>query len=170
MSDGTIKEYPDFIVDANGNGILTIYDNDEWDKNPAFGIIRDPGGPGMVSVATTDNASSRWCFIATAAYGSYLHPFVNILRTFRDVILLPTAIGRSFVQWYYRVSPPIADVIANNRLLSSGVRVLLLPAIGFAWLCLQMGAIPVVLMLLLICVLVMVATRIYRSRTSALTG
>ncbi len=95
--DGALKEYPNFRVDARGNGILTLFDNDEYDANPAFGIIRDPGGPGVVSAVATDSGSSRWCFIATAAYGSYLHPFVNILRTFRDRVLLVSSIGSSFV-------------------------------------------------------------------------
>ncbi|MCK9363523.1 MAG: pentapeptide repeat-containing protein [Syntrophales bacterium] len=163
-TDGTLKEYPNFKVDALGNGILTLYDNDEWDKNPAFGIIRDPGGPGVVS--TTDSGGKSGCFIATAAYGSYLHPFVNILRTFRDRVLLVSSTGSSFVEWYYRVSPPIADVISRHSVLSAAVRILLLPAIGIAWLSLQVGFIPVALALLFVCALLTLGIRSGRRRPS----
>ncbi|MBJ6799389.1 MXAN_6640 family putative metalloprotease [Geomonas propionica] len=69
------------------------------------------------------------CFIATAAYGSYLHPKVAELRAFRDQYLLTNAPGRLFVSAYYRLSPPIADVIARHEWMKSGVRGLLLPLI-----------------------------------------
>jgi hypothetical protein len=160
--DGMLKEYPNFVVDSKGNGILTLYDNDEWDKNPAFGLMRDPGGPGTPSSST----SRDYCFIATAAYGSCLHPFVNILRTFRDRILLVSSIGSSFVEWYYRVSPPIADVISQHSMLSAAMRALLLPAIGIAWLCLKAGVAPTVLLLLAFCAFIAIVIRNVKRRFS----
>lgn len=160
--DGKLKEYPNFVVDAKGNGILTLYDNDEWDKNPAFGFIRDPGGPGT----TLSSSSSCYCFIATAAYGSYLHPFVNILRTFRDRVLLVSSIGSSFVEWYYRVSPPIANVISQHSMLSAAMRILLLPAIGIAWLCLKAGVAPAVFLLLAFCAFIAIVIRNGKRRFS----
>jgi hypothetical protein len=90
------------------------------------------------------------CFIATAAFGSYLNPYVKVLRMFRDTILLACAPGSSFVAWYYRISPPLAEVIARHGALSAGVRIILLPAIGFAWLCLMVGVVPAVLILLVV--------------------
>ena len=62
------------------------------------------------------------CFIATAAYGSYLDPQVRILRQFRDEHLLPNAIGKSLVGFYYRHSPPIADYISERDMLKAFVR------------------------------------------------
>jgi hypothetical protein len=89
------------------------------------------------------------CFIATAAFGSYLHPSVEILRVFRDTFLITGSLGRSFVAWYYRMSPPIADVIRTSPTLKAGVRILLLPAVGFGYLSVTLGFIPALLILFL---------------------
>jgi len=99
------------------------------------------------------------CFIATAAYGSYLHPFVKILRDFRDNVLLLSSAGKTFVAWYYRVSPPMARVIAKNSVLSAGARVMLLPFIGLAWFCLKIGVAPVCLIFLIFCAAVITISR-----------
>lgn len=69
------------------------------------------------------------CFIATAAYGSYLHPQVQRLRDFRDQVLLTTAPGRVIVACYYRISPPLADYIRRHDSLRAVSRILLAPVI-----------------------------------------
>jgi hypothetical protein len=84
-----------------------------------------------VSVSTTGGGGGGGggCFIATAAYGSYLHPQVQILRDFRDAHLLTNVPGRAFVALYYRISPPIAGFIAQHTLLRLLVRLLLTPIV-----------------------------------------
>jgi hypothetical protein len=77
------------------------------------------------------------CFIATAAFGHYSTPQVQLLRDFRDNYLLPYTTGRVFVEWYYRHSPAAAAYIAEHDTLRMLTRWVLLPLIGFAYLMLQ---------------------------------
>lgn len=79
------------------------------------------------------------CFIATAAYGSLFHPYVSLLREFRDQYLLTSLPGRLFVKFYYHHSPPVADFISTHPVLRPVVRVALLPAVGLGWLLLHFG-------------------------------
>ena len=65
-------------------------------------------------VAKPQPVHSRACFIATAAYGDIDAPEVDQLRRFRDRSLMTNAVGRGFVRTYYRVSPPIARLIARK--------------------------------------------------------
>jgi len=65
---------------------------------------------------------SPYCFIATAAYGTETASQLDILRDFRDQVLLKNALGSRFVEAYYRVSPPVADFIAKNDFLRAVVR------------------------------------------------
>jgi hypothetical protein len=69
------------------------------------------------------------CFIATAAYGSALEPHVVALRQFRDRYLQHTALGRAFIRFYYRHSPPLAAVIAEHPALRSATRAVLTPVV-----------------------------------------
>jgi len=63
-----------------------------------------------------------WCFIATAAYGTDTAWQLDILREFRDTVLLPNGLGAKFVSFYYRTSPPIADFISQHEVLRTVVR------------------------------------------------
>ena len=62
------------------------------------------------------------CFIATAAYGTDTAEEIDILRQFRDVVLLHSGVGAEFVSLYYEVSPPIAEVISRHGFLRTAVR------------------------------------------------
>ncbi len=69
------------------------------------------------------------CFIATAAYGTPMAAEIETLRALRDTYLLDNAIGTALVDTYYRVSPAIADVVAQSPVLAAVVRLLLLPVV-----------------------------------------
>ncbi len=69
------------------------------------------------------------CFIATAAWGSWMDPHVVTLRRFRDEVLMPTSPGRALVAAYYRHSPPLAAAIEDSALLRGAARTLLTPLV-----------------------------------------
>jgi hypothetical protein len=66
------------------------------------------------------------CFIATAAYGTEAAVEIDVLRAFRDDVLLESAVGSQLVEWYYHTSPPVADFISGNSLLRTIVRELVI--------------------------------------------
>ena len=69
------------------------------------------------------------CFIATAAYGSYLDSHVETLRDFRDSYMVTNPVGRNLVSAYYKLSPPLAEFIDEHPALKPIVRVGLVPAV-----------------------------------------
>jgi len=77
-------------------------------------------------------ADGDYCFIATAVYGDRDHPFVQVLRTFRDVALLTNPPGRAFVRWYYRNGPAWASWVEDSPLATSALKVILFPIVLFA--------------------------------------
>ncbi len=85
-------------------------------------------------------APSGGCFIATAAYGTPSAEQIDVLREFRDIVLLESIPGSLFVSLYYQFSPPVADFIAGNQLLRTVVREFLIDPIvwvveaaGYIW-------------------------------------
>lgn len=104
---------------------------------PSVAVESPPPAPPVMALAEGGTASGgggtvSGCFIATAAYGSLLHPYVKVLRQFRDVYLLSNVVGKQFVDFYYRYGPAAAEVIAGHRFLRFLTRLLLLPLIGFS--------------------------------------
>ena len=57
------------------------------------------------------------CFIATAVLGSYDHPEVIELRSFRDNWLLEKKWGEGFVAWYYHYGSIAAKSIEKSFVL-----------------------------------------------------
>jgi uncharacterized repeat protein (TIGR01451 family) len=81
------------------------------------------------TTGTSQSISVDRCFIATAAYGSFLDPHVTELRNFRDNYLLTNRIGRYFVALYYRYSPPVAKTISKDENLRLLTRIGLAPIV-----------------------------------------
>ena len=92
---------------------------------------------------------------------------MKVLRTFRDTVLLAYVPGRAFVEWYYRISPPVAEIIARHSTISAAVRLLLLPVIGLAWLCLKIGTLATLLFMVMFGVALVTVPVLSRSRRRA---
>jgi len=78
------------------------------------------------------NLKNEGCFIATAAFGFYSAPQVQVLRDFRDRYLLTNAPGRAFVAWYYHYGPQGAHFLNQHPIFKPVVRLALLPLIVVA--------------------------------------
>jgi predicted secreted protein len=91
-----------------------------------------------------DNIFRIKCFIATSAYGSPLHPYVKVLRDFRDKYLLSSKIGRKCVDIYYRYSPRIASFISKHRSLRVMAQLYLLPFVAFGFSMVHFGPAPTI--------------------------
>lgn len=61
------------------------------------------------------------CFVATVAFGEGA-PQLDVLRRFRDEVLLRTPPGRRFVDWYYREGPALACIVAARPWLQAATR------------------------------------------------
>ncbi len=84
------------------------------------------------SVTAGFDRAAGGCFIATAAYGTPLAEEIQVLRDFRDRYLITNPVGRSFVDFYYRTSPPIAEFINDHPLLKPVVRMALVPGVAMS--------------------------------------
>ncbi len=82
-----------------------------------------------------DESSSEGggCLIATATYGTELAPQVQQLREIRDQKLMKTESGQSFLnffnEFYYSVSPIIADYERENLVFKGIVQIAITPMI-----------------------------------------
>jgi hypothetical protein len=120
LEDG--KTYYIALTAYNSEGVESDYSNEITSDGTPVPSDSAPGG------ASSDEGGGG-CFIATAAYGSYLAPQVRVLRDFRDNVLMTNGPGRSFVKFYYAVSPPIADVISRSPALRTLTRWYLTPIV-----------------------------------------
>jgi hypothetical protein len=73
----------------------------------------------------------KGCFIATATFESVEAPEVVFLRKFRDDVLLKCHAGRTFVDAYYSLSPPLAGIISHSKILRLSSRMVLCHFVRF---------------------------------------
>lgn len=152
LSAGTTYYYQ--VTARNDNGDSTD-SNEAFATTEALAFVAGGGGGG----------GGGGCFIATAAFGTPFEKHVSILRNFRDRFLLKTTFGRSFVKFYYEVSPPIADRIAQNESLRFMTRCILMPFVGVAYLMVTYGATITLLSIIFVTLFTAVLIRtVFRTR------
>jgi len=71
----------------------------------------------------------KGCFIATAVYGTWDHPDLDVLRYFRDRYLMSSELGSHMVFTYYTVGPFLADKIKYRKFLRETLRKILSSAV-----------------------------------------
>ena len=111
-----------------------------------------------------DGGGGGGCFIATAAFGSSLADDVVVLKKFRDNILLKNSVGRSFVRFYYEVSPRLADYIEGHESLKTAVRIGLIPLVGISYSTLHFGPIITLTMVAVLLIFSILLVSFYRRR------
>lgn len=148
-------------IHPNDTGYFTLANT--W-YNSIAGMINSNGEVNSGdSGGSSGGGGGGGCFIATAAFGSPVEKNVELLKEFRDQILLPTFLGQKFVQAYYKYSPPVADFIRQHEAVKLAVRVLLYPLIGISFILLKMS-VPMLLIASLFLTGVTIAVAIYSRR------
>ena len=84
------------------------------------------------SIRADFQATSSPCCTATAAFGTPMAREIGILREFRDEYLLANRMGTVLVDFYYTVSPPVAEFITEHPGLKPMVRAGLAPAVAMS--------------------------------------
>jgi hypothetical protein len=129
--DGTYS-----LIATVGAGVTSYKDSDVVGGNTYHYRVRAYSSGGNspysneASAATSEGGGG--CFIATAAYGSYLDGHVETLRNFRDSYMLTNPVGSALVSAYYKLSPPVADFIDDHPTLKPIVRAGLMPAVAMS--------------------------------------
>jgi len=134
----------DFSLDVSGAGVTldasTIYwlglrsrdGTIGWERttgDPYSHVFELTGSPATEPTPTPTPDGEGGCFIATAAYGTKSAEEIDVLRAFRDEVLMESQVGSQLVEWYYQTSPPVADFISGNSLLRTIVRELVIDPI-----------------------------------------
>jgi tetratricopeptide (TPR) repeat protein len=122
------KQYPE--AERCYNRIMELTPNDQtvWQN---YGNLLTLMGRSTEANEAYEKAGTAktGCFIATAAFGTPISAELDTLRSYRDTVLKTHWMGRAFIFIYYRISPPIANIIRNYEGMKSCVRVVLMKLI-----------------------------------------
>jgi hypothetical protein len=106
---------------------LSISSNDPDTPTQTVSLSGD-GTDGTVVVSS--GSSGFFCFFSSSVRGTGLEDYLDVLRRFRDVILLRSHFGKTLVGFYYQHSPSIAQGIARHDFLRRAVAIGLVPPLA----------------------------------------
>ena len=164
----------DLSADPDDGYIFTLWSGDiaSTDKSLSLTMDSDKSVKANFSEHIIDDiieeVKKAPCFIATATFGSPLHPYVIALQDFRDKYLMSNKIGRKFVRLYYKYSPRIAEVITENKALRTVVRIWLVPYVALGYSMVHFGLVKTAIMLGLSIMLPFFFVWFYRRRNKQL--
>ena len=75
------------------------------------------------TVIISSGSTGSFCFISTSTKGTGLEDYLDVLRKFRDIILLRSHLGKNLVDFYYQHSPALAQVITHHDILRRSVAI-----------------------------------------------
>ena len=132
LPSGASYSFNPSSVTPTGSSVLTI---NAGSAKGTYTLLVKGTTDGVERTATfTLTIKEKKCIIATTTYGSEVSDEVNLLRSFRDNIVLSTYAGRQFYiafnMFYYSWSPYIAQIIHENNWLKTPFKIILYPLIG----------------------------------------
>lgn len=157
-------QFSGWTGDASGttNPITVSMDSDK--SITANFQTSDGDGGGGSGTGDGDDNGGGGCFIATAAYDSPLHPYVETLRDFRDKYLMRNKFGRRLIATYYKYSPFLANSIVRYKPLKIAARVYLFPVIVFCYSMLHLGLTATLVLFIFIAVFPILITLYFQRR------
>ena len=177
--EGTTDEQSKEVTDANATSFqitgLTNFTNYEvW--MTAVDESENEGPVSASTIGTPEPVEDFWevyresggaedggfCFVATAAYGSYSNMMVQPLRAFRDGILAQSASGRAVIEGYYRFGPRWARAIRGSDTHRTIARLSLAPAVAFAEVSNRLGLAETLVLLSALVILLMLGWRFFK--------
>jgi len=137
LPTGTTSSFNPASVSKNSSSVLTVSTSP---STPAgTHILTITGGAldrtraANVSLSVTASVISPRCMIATAVFGTSLAPEVQLLRAFRDDLVMSSFAGKEFMKvfnlWYYSFSPLVATFIADRPIARQATQIALGPII-----------------------------------------
>jgi len=121
ISKKTAREFNIRVINSDGTEDLIHFvnsDNQDFElRSKDIGIFSYKKG----KIKIVQNSSigqymkvGSGCFIATYVYGKESKE-VELLRKFRDEILLPNTLLRYLIEFYYFLSPKLIDIFGDNK-------------------------------------------------------
>ena len=82
------------------------------------------------TVIIGSGSTGSYCFISTSTKGTGLEDYLDILRKFRDGILLRSHLGKTLVDLYYRYSPTLSRGMARHEYLRKALGIVMVPPLA----------------------------------------